>query len=285
MAANLNIWLQNKLERKLSSRTLQRIERLGLEHRIAKTDPFGFSPDSIRKVLPFVAWLYESYFRVDMKGIESLPSGRVLLVANHSGQIPIDGVMIAASLLLEQENPRALRSMVERWVPGLPFLSTVFARLGQVLGTPENCMYLLERDEAVLVFPEGAKGISKTIDKAYQLQDFGHGFMRLAMQTNTPIVPVGVVGAEEQYPAMWNLERLARVLNMPALPISPTFFVPVVGLLPLPVKYRIRFGEPIYFQGDPDEDEALVEQRVRQVKDAIAELLDSGLNDRKGIFF
>ena len=107
--------------------------------------------------------------------------------------------MIGTALLLEGQPPRPLRSMVERWVPSLPHVSTLFARLGQVLGTPENCRYLLENEEVVLVFPEGARGISKTIDKAYQLQEFGHGFMRLAMENKTPIVPVGVVGAEEQY--------------------------------------------------------------------------------------
>lgn len=272
------------MEKRLSPTTLARIDELESVLNESHADAFGFTPEQIKWILPFMIWVYEYYFRVETQGIENVPSGRVLLVANHSGQIPLDGMMIGTALLTEGQPPRPLRSMVERWVPSLPHVSRLFARLGQVLGTPENCRYLLQGGEAVLVFPEGARGISKTLDKSYQLQEFGHGFMRLAMETGTPIVPVGVVGAEEQYPALWNLERIARLLSMPAFPLSPTFFIPVLGVLPLPVKYRIKFGAPMHFFGDPDEDEALIGQRVLQVKDAIADLIADGLEARKGIF-
>ncbi len=273
------------IEQKLSPATLARIDEIEALMTEAQTDAFGFTPEQLKWTLPFVALIYEYYFRVETVGIEKVPSGRVLLIANHSGQVPLDGVMIGAALLLDGKPPRPLRSMVERWVPSLPYISTLFARLGQVLGTPENCRFLLQNEEAVLVFPEGARGISKTIDKAYELQEFGHGFMRLAMETGTPIIPIGVVGAEEQYPALWNLKGLARALNMPAFPLSPTFFIPLVGLMPLPVKYRIHFGAPLHFEGDPDEDETVVGASVLQVKDAIEDLIQDGLAARKGIFF
>lgn len=284
MRAQLQQMTLSFMEKRLSPTTLARIDELESVLNESNADAFGFTPEQIKWILPFMMWVYEYYFRVESQGLENVPSGRVLLVANHSGQIPLDGMMIGTALLTEGQPPRPLRSMVERWVPSLPHVSRLFARLGQVLGTPENCRYLLEEDEAVLVFPEGARGISKTLDKSYQLQEFGHGFMRLAMETGTPIVPVGVVGAEEQYPALWNLERVARVLSMPAFPLSPTFFIPVFGILPLPVKYRIKFGSPMHFAGDPDEDEALIGQRVLQVKDAIADLIADGLEARKGIF-
>ena len=284
MRAQLKHMTLALIEQRLSPATLARIDELESLMNEANSDAFGFTPEQIKWVLPIMALVYEYYFRVETSGIENIPEGRVLLIANHSGQIPLDGMMIGTALLTEGEPPRPLRSMVERWIPSLPHVSRLFARLGQVLGTPENCRHLLQNDEAVLVFPEGARGISKTLDKSYQLQEFGHGFMRLAMETHTPIVPVGVVGAEEQYPALWNLERVARLLNMPAFPLSPTFFIPIVGLLPLPVKYRINFGTPMYFEGDSDEDETLIGRRVLQVKDAIADLVGEGLAARKGIF-
>ena len=159
------------------------------------TDEFGFSPDFVKRVLPIATLVHRGYFRVNVTGVENVPEGRVLLIANHSGQLPFDGVMIATSLILEADPPRMVRSMIEKWVPSLPFVSTVLARLGQITGIPENCRRLLEADEAILVFPEGARGISKTYDKRYQLQKFGQGFMRLALETNTPIVPVSLVGA------------------------------------------------------------------------------------------
>jgi 1-acyl-sn-glycerol-3-phosphate acyltransferase len=273
------------IEQKLSPATLARIDEIEVLMTEAQSDAFGFTPEQLKWTLPFVALIYEYYFRVETVGIKNVPHGRVLLIANHSGQLPLDGVMIGTALLLDGKPPRPLRSMVERWVPSLPYISTLFARLGQVLGTPENCRFLLQNEEAVLVFPEGARGVSKTIDKAYELQEFGHGFMRLAMETNTPIIPIGVVGAEEQYPALWNLKPLARALNMPAFPVSPTFFIPLIGLMPLPVKYRIHFGAPLHFEGDPDEDETVVGARVLQVKDAIEDLIQEGLAARKGIFF
>lgn len=284
MRAQIRHLALSLIEQRLSPETLSKIDEIETLMTESRSDAFGFTPEQLKWTLPFVAFIYEYYFRVQTVGIENIPSGRVLLIANHSGQIPLDGVMIGTGLLLNGNPPRPLRSMVERWVPSLPYVSTLFARLGQVLGTPENCRYLLENEEAVLVFPEGARGISKTIDKAYQLQEFGHGFMRLAMETGTPIVPIGVVGAEEQYPALWNIKTLARALSMPAFPVSPTFFIPLIGLLPLPVKYRIHFGTPMTFDGDPDEDETVIGMRVLQVKDAIEELIEEGLAARKGIF-
>src|SRR5215217_4694585 len=192
---------------------MQALARPGNEYGV---DPFGYNLDfSLSAVAPFL-WLYRNYFRVETFGIEKVPAGRVLLVSNHSGQLPLDGAMIGVSLMLEASPPRAMRSMVEKWVPSLPYVSTFMARMGQIVGTPENCRRLLESDEAILVFPEGLRGINKLWPQRYQLQEFGLGFMRLALETRTPIVPVAVVGAEEQAPALMDLKPLARLLGMPA---------------------------------------------------------------------
>lgn len=249
-------------------------------------DPFGYDPDVLPYLATPVVWLYRHWFRVLPHNLERVPAeGRVILVANHSGQLPFDGLMIAASLVLDRYPPRMVRSMVERWIPRLPWVSTLFARTGQIVGTPDNCRRLLLRDEAILVFPEGVRGIAKTFDKRYRLQRFGTGFMRLALETKTPIIPVAVIGAEEQAPAFLNLERIAKLLAMPAFPVTPTFpMLGPLGLVPLPTRYRIHFGEPLVFEGSGDEDEAVIRDHVERVRFALDRLLAKGLAERGGIF-
>ncbi|MFU8802411.1 MAG: lysophospholipid acyltransferase family protein [Bradymonadaceae bacterium] len=250
-------------------------------------DPFGFEPEFLKYVAPPAIWLYRHYFRVQPVGIENVPdTGPVLLIANHTGQIPIDGLLLATSMLVGKEPARMVRSMVEHWVPSLPFFSYLFARSGQVVGTRENARLLLRRGGCILVFPEGAKGISKTYDKAYELQEFGLGFMRLALETGTPIVPVGVVGGEEQMPAIWNIKSLAKIFRMPAFPITPTWpLLGPAGAIPLPVKYRLHFGEPMLFEGDPDDEDRIVGAQVDQVRQALRDLIATGLRERRGVFF
>jgi 1-acyl-sn-glycerol-3-phosphate acyltransferase len=206
----------------------------------------------------------------------------VLLIANHSGQLPFDGIGIGGAMLFDRDPPRVIRAMVERFIPTLPFVSYLFARWGQITGTPENCVRLLEEEEAILVFPEGARGISKPFSKRYQLQEFGLGFMRLALETRTPIVPVAVVGAEEQMPAV-NLAPLARLVGAPALPLM--LIPPFLPILPLPTKYRIYFGEPQLFEGDPDDDDEVIEDKVKMVRNRIQSMIQVGLKERKHIFW
>jgi 1-acyl-sn-glycerol-3-phosphate acyltransferase len=174
--------------------------------------------------------------------------------------------------------------MLEKWAVGLPFVSLLFTRIGQVVGVPENATRLLAQGEALLVFPEGVRGISKTIDQRYQLTDFGLGFMRLAIETGTPIVPVAVVGGEEQYISVANVDGLAKLLRLPAFPIIPQLLFPG-GQFPLPTKYRIWFGEPMNFSGDPDDDDSIMEEKVWLVKQTIQSMLNRGLKERKHIFW
>ncbi|MBM4320171.1 MAG: acyltransferase family protein [Deltaproteobacteria bacterium] len=250
-------------------------------------DPFGFDPQWLRYAAPFAWFLHRIYFRTEATGLQLLPpSGRVLFVANHSGQIPLDGMMIATTMLLDAQPPRIVRSMLERWVPTLPFVSIFMARCGQVVGSPENCQRLLEQEEAILVFPEGIRGISKTWRQRYQLQPFGQGFMRLALQTKTPIVPVAVIGAEEQAPTLLNARPIARLLGLPSFPITPTFpLLFPIGMLPLPVKYRLHFGKPLSFEGDQLDDDEVIGQKVDEVREALRRLIRQGLKERDHIFW
>jgi 1-acyl-sn-glycerol-3-phosphate acyltransferase len=250
-------------------------------------DPFGFQPEFLKYVLPVARWLYRRYFRVEARGFDNVPdSGSVLLVSNHSGQIPLDGLMIGTGLLIDRDVPRMARSMVERWVPTIPFVSYFLARCGQVLGTRENCRILLRRGASVLVFPEGVAGVNKTYDQAYELQSFGLGFMRLALENDVPIVPVAVVGAEEQMPAIANLKGLAKLLGMPNFPVTPTWpLLGPLGAIPLPVKYHIEMGEPMHFEGSADDEDRIVQKKVDRVRGHIREMIHAGLRRRNGVFF
>jgi 1-acyl-sn-glycerol-3-phosphate acyltransferase len=246
-------------------------------------DPFGLEADTAKYAIMVCAFFHRMYFRAESHGIDHVPEGRVLLVANHSGQIPIDGAIIGSAMFLDAQPPRLIRAMVEKWSQTLPFVSTFFSRVGQVVGVPENARRLLEMEEALLVFPEGVRGISKPFSRRYQLEEFGLGFMRLAIETGTPIVPVAVIGAEEQYVNLGNLRWAARALGMPVFPVVPQWVVPGAQL-PLPTKYRLYFGEPMRFDGDPDEEDAIIEEKVWIVKQTIQSIINRGLKERKGVF-
>jgi len=249
-------------------------------------DPYGMSPDWIaRSSLPGLL-LYKYWFRTEVFDIDRVPVGPVLLIANHAGQLPFDGAMLTMAMLLEAEPPRVVRGMGEYFLPRLPFLGVSVSRGGTLVGTPKNCARMLENGECVMVFPEGARGANKPFHKRYQLQRFGQGFMRLALATDTPIVPVGFVGSEEQQPGLANLEDVGHALNLPSLPI--TISMPWLGIFgpmfALPTKYRIHFGEPLYFEGDSNEEDDAIQERVDVVKGAMAELLARGRAERTGIF-
>jgi 1-acyl-sn-glycerol-3-phosphate acyltransferase len=249
-------------------------------------DPYGFNPQYASRVLLPTALLYRYYFRVDTFDIDRVPDGRMLLIGNHSGQFAYDGAMLGLAMLLEAQPPRLTRGMGEYFLWKVPWMGLTAARTGTMVGTPENCISMLQAEECVMAFPEGARGANKPFHKRYQLQRFGQGFMRLALQTRTPIVPVGIVGAEEQQPGLANLEGVGRALGLPSLPITVTS--PWFGLLgtamALPTKYRIYFGEPLYFEGDANEEDDAIQRRVEVVKESMRKLLDRGLRERTGIF-
>jgi 1-acyl-sn-glycerol-3-phosphate acyltransferase len=249
-------------------------------------DAWGLHPDSARRALLVTSLLYRYWFRVEVHGIERLPAGRVLLISNHAGQIALDAAMIGTACFLEAEPPRIMRGMGEYWLPTVPWVNIMMVRTGSVVGTRKNCVDLLENDEAVIAFPEGIRGMNKLIWERYQLQEFGQGFMRLALETHAPIVPIAVVGSEEQAPALANVRPLARLLRMPAFPVTLTWpWCGLLGLVPLPVKYRIYFGEPMHFEGSPSEEDEVIGEKVEVVKAEIAAMLGRGLKARRSLFW
>ncbi len=272
--------------RALADEIQERLSQIPSELNEYGYDPFGMHPSGIRTLMLILALLYRHYFRVETRGVENVPAGRVLLIANHAGNtLPADAAMLGQAMLLEADPPRILRSMAEFYLPQIPWFSELLGRVGSVVGTPENCVRLLERDEAVLVFPEGHRGFIKPYSQAYRLQRFGTGFVRIALQAKAPIVPVGIVGSEEQNPGLLDAKSLGRLIGAPAFPV--TFMFPLfgaLGFLPLPVKFRITFGEPIRLVGEPSDDDQSIQAHVDRVRDRIALLLEDGLADRRGWF-
>jgi 1-acyl-sn-glycerol-3-phosphate acyltransferase len=270
--------LAPRLIRDLNHELRERIRRSPIELNSYGYDPWGFNADVARRTLLLFALIYRYYFRVQTTGLENLPAGRMLVIPNHAGQIAIDAGMIAVATILEADPPRPIRGMGEYWLPTLPFFNVFMSRVGGVVGTPKNCRDILEHGEAVIAFPEGVRGMNKTFAQRYQLQEFGYGFMRLALETSTPIVPVAVVGSEEQAISVGNLKPLADLLGMPAFPILLNYF-------PLPVRYHLSFGEPMEFRGNANDEDEVIGKKVEQVKRRIHDMIQEGLKRRRNWFF
>jgi len=254
-------------------------------------DDFGFDPEFTERVLPLLRWLYEQYWRVDAAGIENVPgAGRAMLVANHGGVVPYDGAMIRTALRIHQPEPRYARLLVLDWAFAMPFLSEFMQRTGSVVAHPDNAVTLLRREELVGVFPEGARGPAKPYRDRYRLRRFGRGgFVQVALRTASPIIPVAVVGSEEVHPILFDLHFLAEWLGLPAFPITPTWpLLGPAGLLPLPSKWAIEFGEPIDLSayGPEDaEDAALVLELTERVRTWIQARIYRLLSRRRTPFF
>lgn len=265
--------------------------RLGMRNRSEEVDDFGLDPIYEERLRPVADFLYKSYFRVETEGIENVPnSGRCLVVANHSGALPLDGLMLRTAVRLEHPSGRELRWLAEDYVYYLPFIGAFISRVGGVRACQENAERLLGKESLVAVFPEGVKGIGKLYRDRYKLQRFGRGgFIRLCLRTGTPLVPCVIVGAEEASPMLYRDERASKLLGLPYLPVTPTFpwFGPL-GLIPAPTKWHIRFGEIVRFDGHGPEaadDPVLVGRLADRVRAGIQQMLDAALSSRKSIWF
>ncbi len=243
-------------------------------------DPWGFNLELCEKTLRHLLPLYRSYFKVRVFGQEHVQEGvPYIVVGNHGGQIPIDGMLLAMAFVMDVQPPRVLRAMVERFMSQLPFVGDFAAQSGAILGDRANCQFLLEHKESILVFPEGVRGTSKNTPDYYRLQEFTHGFFRIALQTKTPILPVAIIGAEEMYPFVWQARTLAKALHLPALPMT-------ANLLPLPSPVDIHIGKPITVPEDlsaeaPEKD---IKEQVLRVQGQIKKLMAVGLKHRRPFF-
>lgn len=241
-------------------------------------DPWGLEPDRAIKDLKVIWPFYKYYFDVQVHGKENIEDRPYMVVSNHTGQIPIDGLLICTAFAVEMEKPRILRPLVERFLNSLPFLGRWSNEGGAVLGDRVNCLNLLKRGESILVFPEGVKGIAKNTKDHYHLQRFTKGFLRMALATKVEILPIAVVGAEEFYPFVVHLNSVAKFLGLPALPIS-------LNLFPLPSPVDIYIGKP-YVLPENLSAEALddeLEPHIVALEKQIQELTEMGLSKKRTI--
>lgn len=269
--------LTDRLERISNPEVARRIEALELPWNAHGIDPYGVSKKHLKPFFSLLALLYRRYFTVRCHGIENVPRrGRAMLVGNHSGGIAVDGALVLTSMVLEMDPPRLAHGMAEKFLNVFPVASVWTSRVGQFTGLPEHAVRLLEDDRMLMVFPEGARGTAKLYRERHSLVGFGQGFMRLAMQTKTPIIPFACLGGGEAIPSIMNAVRLGKLMGVPYIPLTP-YLLP----LPLPVRFDIHYGEPMKFEGTGKEEDFTVDRNVAAVKAEIARLIEVGREARK----
>jgi 1-acyl-sn-glycerol-3-phosphate acyltransferase len=265
----------------------QELARRGANYAV---DDFGFDPQWTESFLSVFMVLYRDYWRVETTGVEHVPAtGRALLVSNHAGVLPWDGTMIKTAVFAEHSHPRHVRALVGSLFMGMPVLSWFLRRTGQTVGHPDDTRRLLERDELVLVFPEGVRGTGKNFKDRYRLRRFGRGgFVAMAIRSRAPIIPVSVVGSEEIYPMVADIAPVAKFFGLPYFPITPFWpWLGPLGMIPLPSKWRIQFHAPIHVEEHPPEaadDQNLVMALADDVRDVIQQGIYDNLKLRRGVF-
>lgn len=254
----------------------ERVERLELGFNPLGVDRFGVSKSHLKVFLTALGSLYRYYFRVKAYGIENVPGrGRAMLIGNHSGGVAFDGGMVIASMLLEMDPPRLAHAMVEKFLNATPIASQWTARTGQFVGLPENAIQLLEDERLLMVFPEGARGTAKLYKERFSLVDFGTGFMRLALQTKTPIVPFGFIGGGDALPTFHNSRTIGKLVGAPYVPFTP-WLLPV----PIPAQLSVHYGKPMVFEGTGNEEDSVIFGYVEQVKEAVRAQMEAGRSQR-----
>jgi 1-acyl-sn-glycerol-3-phosphate acyltransferase len=265
--------------------------RHALRTHVSGVDDFGLDPAFETRVAKILQFLFRFYFRASVGGLEHVPSaGRGLIVANHSGALPFDGLMLRQAIRLRHPAKRDLRWLSEDYTFYLPFIGVGMNRLGAVRACQENAQRLLAHDHLVAAFPEGTEGIKKLYADRYRLQRFGRGgFVRLAILTQSPMIPCAIVGGEETNPILYRFDNLSKLVGLEYLPITPTFpWLGPLGLLPAPTKWRIHFGPPISvaeYGPESAADHVLVSELAERVQTTIQRLIDDGLRARRGVFF
>lgn len=263
---------------------------LAMRNRSERVDDFGYDQRYLKYWMPFFEFLYYKWWRVEAKGLRHIPNhGRAILVANHSGTLPFDAAMIMTSIKLNHKERRFARPLVEDRVYHFPFVGPFVSRVGGIRACQENALRLLEQNQMIVVFPEGIKGTGKLFGHRYKLQRFGRGgFIKLALRSGSPIIPVSVIGAEETFPLLWKIHWVARNIGLPYFPITPTFpILGPLGALPLPSKWIIRFGKPIpleKYTPDDANDRLLVNRLSENVRLTIQRMVNEGLKERKSAF-
>lgn len=263
----------------------KRYRKLAMRGRSDIVDDYGRDPVYTSRAWPILDVLTRRYFRLETSGVDRIPeTGRAILVANHAGPIPYDAAVLMHAVRQEHSVHRDLRPLVEDRAYHAPYLGKLLARIGAVRACQENAMRLLEDDELIAVFPEGSQGTGKLFKNRYRLQRFGRGgFIKLALRSRAPVVPVAIVGSEETQPVLHRITWLASTLGFPNIPVTPTFpLLGPLGLLPLPAKWRIHFGDPIDLAGEHDPEAAADRLLVSRLAEDVRSRIQSMVDEARG---
>ena len=256
-----------------------------------ETDDFGADKRFAETLQPLLEFLYAVWWRVEASGIEHVPSmGPGLIVANHSGVLPYDGIMVQLAVRHEHPAKRVCRMLALDMFALLPILAPALSKSGSVRANPANAERLLRRDDLVGVFPEGVKGVGKRFRDRYKLARFGRGgFIRIALRTGSPIIPCAVVGAEEIHPVVAKADWVGRPFGLPYFPITPTFpLLGPLGVIPLPTKWSIDFGDPVdlsEYGPEAASDPILVNRLSQQIRDTVQGMIDGRVARRRSVWF
>lgn len=262
----------------VDERIRKSVDRLELGFSKHGTDAYGIDKEELARFFTALEWAYRKYFDMEVHGTEHIPlSGRAMIIGNHSGGVALDALMVLASCFFELDPPRLAQGMAEKFINKVPGASQLASRLGQFTGLPEHADRLLRDERLLMVFPEGARGTAKLARDADSLVRFGTGFMRLALKTRTPIIPVAFVGGGEAIPTVMNLYKLGQLLGVPYIPVTP-YLVP----FPKPVKLQLLYSEPLLFEGDGSEADDVIHSYVEQVRARIAWLIEQARALRAG---
>lgn len=252
-------------------------------------DEFGFKLETWARWERYFRFLYEEYFKVQAQGVENIPSeGPVIIAGNHSGLLPIDGGLLSIAMCNSHPNPRRVRFLATDWFFQVPGLREWAVENGLVRATKENAIKLLDKNEIVGIYPEGIRGVGKTFRERYRLHDFHPGFVQLAIQTQTPIVPIATVGGDEIFPNFANSKSMARLLKMPFFPLTLSFpWMPMpLMFVPLPVRWLLKIHPPIKLDYPPEKanDRKLALKITREIQHQIQRDLNELLRERKSVF-
>lgn len=269
----------------------KKYHQISLQMRSEEVDAFGYDPIFDKFISPLFEFLYFKYWRVETYGVSNIPNqGPVLLVGNHAGSLPYDATMLKVALQKEHPTHRDIRFMVEDFLFHFPFLGSLMNRFGGVRASQENAQELICNNHAVIVFPEGVKGLGKLYRDKYHLARFGRGgFIRLCIRTQAPLVPVVFIGSEEIHPMLAREKVISKMIGAPYIPLTWTFpALGPLGLIPLPSKWSIHILPPIDFsQYEPEQekDRVLVYKLANQVREQIQETIIEKLKNRRSIWY
>ncbi|HQR30814.1 MAG TPA: 1-acyl-sn-glycerol-3-phosphate acyltransferase, partial [Anaeromyxobacteraceae bacterium] len=252
----------------------------------ARLDEHGMDPELLVRARAVLEFFYGTWWRVDVRGEGLLPDGPAVVVANHGGTAPWDAAVLRLAAA-RAPAPRELRPLLDPGSLGMPVLGPLLARLGAVPLRPEVAVSLLDRGASVAVFPEGPREQPRPWADRYRLTRFGRGgFVRVAALARAPIVPCAIVGSEEAAAPLDRRGWLAEALHLPLLAMAPTVpFAGVLGWLPLPSRWTVRFGEPVPPPPPGQaEDPAVLATTAERVRATLQRMLDADLAARRSVF-